>query len=81
MPAVYGKESKEGAGPAMAAAPASNAPAREAAAEPAASQVPSPDFVLSAGLEPSQSWLSANKYIISVLLVVGVVVVAVLVLR
>jgi hypothetical protein len=65
----------------MAAAPASHAPARETAAEPAASQVPSPEFVLSAGLEPSQSWLSANKYIISVLLVVGVVVVAVLLLR
>ncbi|HYM76521.1 MAG TPA: GAF domain-containing protein [Candidatus Dormibacteraeota bacterium] len=31
----------------------------------------SPDFVLSAGLEPSQSWLSRNKYILAALLVVG----------
>ncbi len=30
-----------------------------------------PDFVLSAGIEPSQSWLSANKYVLIVLLVVA----------
>lgn len=32
----------------------------------------SPDFVLSSGLEPSQSWLARNKYIVGVLLAVGV---------
>ena len=37
--------------------------------------------VLSAGLEPSQSWLSANKYMIGVLLVIGGVVAAVFLLR
>jgi maltodextrin utilization protein YvdJ len=36
---------------------------------------------LSAGLAPSQSWLSANKYMICALLVVVVVIVAVLLLR
>ena len=41
----------------------------------------STDFVLSAGLEPSQSWLSANRYVIGVLLVVGVVVGAFFLLR
>jgi len=30
-----------------------------------------PEFVLSAGLEPSQSWLSANKYVIGILLAIG----------
>jgi hypothetical protein len=39
------------------------------------------DFVLSAGLEPSQSWLSANRFVIGVLLVVGVVVGAFFLLR
>jgi hypothetical protein len=29
------------------------------------------EFVLSAGLEPSQSWLARNKYILGVLLIVG----------
>jgi hypothetical protein len=41
----------------------------------------SPEFVLSAGLEPSQSWFAANKYILSVLLVVAVAVVVVFLLR
>jgi hypothetical protein len=39
------------------------------------------DFVLSAGLEPPQSWVSANKYILLTLLVVGVVAVVVFLLR
>jgi hypothetical protein len=48
-------------------------PARETAATPPAAG-PSADFVLSAGLEPPQSWLAANKYIVgTVLLVAGVV--------
>jgi hypothetical protein len=36
---------------------------------------------LSAGLEPSQSWLAANKYIVGVLLVVATAVAAVFLLR
>jgi len=45
------------------------------------SSVGSPEFVLSAGLEPSQSWLAANKYIVGVLLVVATAVAAVFLLR
>jgi GAF domain-containing protein len=41
----------------------------------------SPEFVLSAGLQPSQSWFSANKYVLIVLLVVGLATVAFFVLR
>jgi GAF domain-containing protein len=44
-------------------------------------EVPSRDFVLSPGLQPSQSWLAANKYVIGVLLVVAVAVAAFVVLR
>jgi GAF domain-containing protein len=44
-------------------------------------EVPSRDFVLSAGLQPSQSWLAANKYVIGVLLVVAVAVAAFVLLR
>ncbi|HTS38447.1 MAG TPA: GAF domain-containing protein [Candidatus Solibacter sp.] len=39
------------------------------------------DFVLSAGLETSQSWLSSNKYILGALLIVAGVVAAIFVLR
>jgi len=45
------------------------------------SEAPSPEFVLSAGLEPSQSWLSANKYIVGAILVVAATVVAIVLLR
>ena len=47
----------------------------------AASQMSSPDFVLSAGLEPSRSWLAANKYILGALLAVAATVAAILLLR
>jgi hypothetical protein len=40
-----------------------------------------PDFVLSAGLEPSQSWLSRNKYVVGAIVLVAATVVAILVLR
>jgi hypothetical protein len=39
------------------------------------------EFVLSAGLEPSQSWIARNKYILVALVVVGAAVAAVFVLR
>jgi hypothetical protein len=35
------------------------------------SPLPAREFVFSAGLEPSQSWLAANKYIVGVILLVG----------
>jgi GAF domain-containing protein len=41
----------------------------------------SPELVLSAGLQPSQSWLAANKYIVGALLVVAGVVAGILLLR
>jgi hypothetical protein len=73
------KKSNEVAQPTVAAV---QAPARSPALSPAPSAaIPEPvnpaiqpaktEFVLSAGLEPSQSWLSANKYIIGVLLLIG----------
>ncbi len=42
---------------------------------------PSPPFTLSAGLEPQQSWFSANKYILGAILVIAGTVAAVLLLR
>jgi hypothetical protein len=45
------------------------------------SEMSSPDFVLSAGLDPSQSWLAANKYILGALLAVAATVAAILLLR
>jgi GAF domain-containing protein len=84
IPAAQAKESKE-VGQAKAAGPAPSAPARAAVVVPitstSTSKVSSPQFVLSAGMRPSQSWLSANKYIIGALLAVGAVVAAVFLLR
>ncbi len=62
---------------------ASNPTVREAASgfAPQTSEAPSPGFVLSAGLAPSQSWISANKYIVGALLVVAATVAAILFLR
>jgi hypothetical protein len=45
------------------------------------SDTPSPAFVLSAGMEPSQSWLARNKYIVGALLLVGATVAAIFLLR
>jgi hypothetical protein len=41
----------------------------------------SPQLILSAGLEPSRSWFSANKYIVLVLMVIGAGAAAFLLLR
>ena len=77
-----GTESKPAAQPAVPAAPAADPPVpRVSASSAQTSQFPSPGFVLSAGLRPSQSWLSRNKYVIGVLLVVAVAVAAFLLLR
>ena len=54
-------------------------PVREAASQNTVTS--SPDFVLSAGIEPEQSWLARNKYTLGVLLVVGGVVAAYFLLR
>ena len=40
--------------------------------ETASRATDAPEFVLSAGIEPSGSWFSANKYIVVVLLGIGV---------
>lgn len=44
-------------------------------------EVSTTNFVLSAGLEPSQSWLAANKYILAVLLVAVLIVAGFFLLR
>jgi hypothetical protein len=36
-----------------------------------ATEVPSPDFVLSAGLEPPQSWIRGNIFVIVLVLLVA----------
>jgi GAF domain len=71
------KEPKEGAGP-VEAAPVLGTTVVETAATPEAS---TGAFVLSAGLEPSQSWIARNKYVLGVLLVISVAAVAVFLLR
>lgn len=78
-PAV--KESKSSAGQPMPVPPLSSTPVVEKAVQPAEPTSGGPEFVLSAGLAPSQSWLARNKYILGVLLVVGIAVAAVFLLR
>jgi len=77
------KESKVGAAQPVAAPMVPSAPIVAKAIQPAAptSGDPFPEFVLSAGLLPSQSWLARNKYILGVLLAVGIAVAAVFLLR
>lgn len=48
---------------------------------PEVAEVSTANFVLSAGLEPSQSWLAANKYILAVLLLVVMIVAGFFLLR
>ncbi len=78
-----GKGPKAAEGQTVTAVPASIAPVRETADAPEEriSEITSPEFVLSAGLAPSQSWLSRNKYILGTLVLVAVVVVAIFLLR
>jgi len=76
------EESKEVATGALAVASGESLashPKVSVPSEPA--RISSPAFVLSAGLEPSQSWLSANKYIIGALLLVAIVVIGFFLLR
>jgi hypothetical protein len=55
--------------------------AEETKSAPGPLETSSSTFVLSSGLEPSESWLSANKYVLGVLVVVCIVVAAFLLLR
>ncbi len=65
------EESREAAKP-VAAVPVVSASVPETA---------STEFVLSAGLEPSQSWIARNKYILVALVVVGAAVAGIFLLR
>jgi GAF domain-containing protein len=83
VPDARAKESKEQVSELPPVTVGLNSPGRETVSTllPETSEAPSPDFVLSAGLEPSQSWIAANKYIVGVLLVVAATVAAILFLR
>jgi hypothetical protein len=70
------EDSKESAKP-VAPAPVVRTSVPETAVTPAAPA----EFVLSAGLAPSQSWISRNKYVLGVLVVVGAAVAAIFLLR
>ena len=63
--------------------PNANPSVQTTASQPSAQtlEVPSPDFVLSAGLRPSQSWFATNKYVIGVLLAVAAAMAAFVLLR
>ena len=77
-PTVRRKESRPAAHEAVPAAATAVSPGQKMASKPSAqtSEVSSSDFVFSAGSEPSESWLSSNRYVIGVLLVVAVAVAA-----
>lgn len=72
-------QSAAGRAPVRTTNPARQTMVTQPSAQPL--EVPSRDFVLSAGLEPSQSWLAANKYVIGVLLVVSIAVAGFILLR
>jgi hypothetical protein len=78
-----GKGPKAAEGQTVTAAPASIVRVAQTADAPEErlAEVPSPEFALSAGLAPSQSWLSRSKYILGALVVVGVIVAAIFLLR
>ena len=62
-------------------APVVSAEKAVASASPVAPVASSPEVVFSAGLQSSQSWFAANKYILGALLVVAGVVTGILLLR
>lgn len=76
-------ESRPAEQPAVPPAPVGGSLGQKTASDLPAptSEAQSPEFVLSAGLQPSQSWFSANKYVLIVLLVVGLAAAAFFVLR
>ncbi len=88
QPDVEQKESKTAVPPAVSAGEVADSTGQRttpaSSVQTSSVQIPaarSSDFVLSGGLERSESWLSANKYVIGVLLVIAALVVAVLLLR
>jgi len=54
---------------------------QESAPRAASAEIPSSEVILSAGLEPSKSWFSANKYILGAILAVAATVAVMLFLR
>jgi hypothetical protein len=76
-PAMPGKESREAAGRETN----SIAALRETESPAVAVQSTTPEFVLSAGMDPAQSWLARNKYVVGVLLAVGAAMAAIFLLR
>jgi hypothetical protein len=74
LPADQGKDSNKVQGQTLAVAP------KDAMLATVVENA-SPEFVLSAGLEPSQSWLASHKYMVGVLVAVAVAVGAFFLLR
>ncbi len=75
-------ESKTITATAVATVPVSAAPEQTAlVATGNVSESSSPAFTLSAGLQPSQSWFSANKYILGAILAFAATLAAILLLR
>ena len=76
------KAASSAVAPTSEAQPVANSTVAEAAAK---AETPTPaapiEVTFSAGLEPSQSWFAANKYILGALLAVGATVAAILLLR
>jgi len=81
---VFKAEAKAFAAGAQSAAASAPAPARENVSPAVATSIldavplpaarsadAAPEFILSAGLPPSQSWLAANKYVVGVILLVA----------
>ena len=66
---------------APALAPLAPEPKKEAVVAAPAAPVAVPEFVLSAGLAPSQGWFARNKFVVGAIVVVAAAVVAVLFLR
>ena len=81
--AVTPAQVKEGTAPASSAVRPANPPMQPAQSKPAEESLGtlSSGFVFSAGMGNSQSWLSANKYVIAAVLLVAVAVTAVFLLR
>ena len=82
-PSISHTEGSKGGNAAVATDPEPRASlaAAEAAVEPAPMPAEPIEVTFSAGLESSQSWFAANKYILGALLVVGATVAAIVLLR
>jgi len=80
-PSVARKDSNPSAQAAVPAVAAMDLHRQKPASELLQNRVAKQDFVFSAGLEPSQSWVGANKYVIGVLVVAAVAVAVFLFLR